>query len=96
MLKAPPANPRDYISRTFKKVRERGINMFKNMFKNRKKVDNGLFPIKKVNKDATLKLLYQRMGESHLHCCKPRCYFLSPEQTSSLIGSKKIRDKPRA
>ena len=26
--------------------------MFKNMFENRKKLDNGLFPIKKVNKHA--------------------------------------------
>ena len=56
MLKAPPLNPRDYKSQTSKiSPREGRLNVRKNVqknTKNRKKVDNDLFPIKKVNKDA--------------------------------------------
>ena len=56
MLKAPPANPQDYISRTFK-ISPREGRLYVQKYvrkssKNRKKVDNGLFPIKKVDKDA--------------------------------------------
>ena len=41
-----------------------------------------------VDRDALcpINILYQRMGESRLHCCKLRSYFLSPEQVSGLTG----------
>ena len=44
--------------------------MFKNMFekssKNRRKVDNGLFLIKKVNKDAVGRLYFNTPNVAHL------------------------------
>ena len=56
ILKQPPLNPRDYKSRTSKiSPREECLKVRKNVrksSKNRKKVDHGLFPIKKVDKDA--------------------------------------------
>ena len=60
MLKAPPANPRDYISWTFKiSLREGRLYIQKYVWKsskNKKKVDNGLFPMKKVDKDAIVSI----------------------------------------
>ena len=51
MLKAPPLNPQDHKSRTCKiSPREGRSKVRKNVqksSKNRKKVDNGLFPINK-------------------------------------------------
>ena len=51
--------------------------MFEKMFEKSLKIEK---------RSAMVKLLYRRIGESHLHCCKPRSYYLSPEQTSGLIG----------
>ena len=60
MPKAPPLNPRDYKSRTSKiSLREGRLNVQKNVQKSskkRKKVDNGLFLIKKVDKDALVQI----------------------------------------
>ena len=51
VLKAPPVNPRDFISQTFKiSLREGHWYVLKYVWKsskNRKKVDNGPLPIKK-------------------------------------------------
>ena len=51
MLKAPPINPLDYISRTSKISpiggRKYVLKYVRKNAKNREKVDNGLFPIKK-------------------------------------------------
>ena len=52
MLKAPPDNPQDYISQTFKISPREGRLYVRKSSKNRKKVDNGLLLIKKVDKDA--------------------------------------------
>ena len=52
MLKAPPVNPWDYISRTSKISPRGAVNMFEKALKKEKKVDNGLFSTKKVDKNA--------------------------------------------
>ena len=51
MLKAPPLNPRDHISRASKISPREGREYVRKSSKNSKKVDNGLLPIKKVDKD---------------------------------------------
>ena len=56
MLKAPPANPRDYKGLQSQDKSERGALISSKIFLKKvykyKKVDNGIFPIKKVDKDA--------------------------------------------